>query len=291
MANKTAIAAGVGALVATTALVGVYEGRVMLAEHHAHREQAAEASKTQGAQSRLASSVAAIAARLPPPADGATREELLKRDAEQRAEIVRLRAELNWLQQPDPFNMPTGWKHGEDFIKPPKDELVQMAKDCRVRWDSPELAVPPAKMRDEFALEAGVSDDERREFDRVAAEFTQSMLAQVRTLYVEVTGDKGGADSLTAEAMMNEIRLKVPEATAQEAYWKLSHERAGLVPASTDTSSASAFERYLRLQQNAGNGFENALAATLGADRAHALRTEEGSWGMRIVLGGCPKGR
>jgi hypothetical protein len=128
-----------------------------------------------------------------------------------------------------------------------------MAKDCQVRWDSPELSVPPATMRDDFALEAGVGDDERREFDRVAAEFTQNMIAQVRSLYVEVTGDKTGADSLTPEAMFNEIRTKVPEAVAQEAYWR--------------------------------------LATALGSDRAHALRTEEGSWGRRIILGGCPRGR
>ena len=290
MANKTAIAASVGALAAATTLVGVYQGRV-IAQHRAQSEAVAAHSKTQQTQTRFASSVAAIAARLPPPAESATREELLKRDAEQRAEIVRLRAEVDRLLRPDPFNMPAAWKHGEDYIKPPKDELVQMAKDCRVRWDSPELAIPPATMRDEFALEAGVSDDERREYNRVAAEFTQNMIAQLRSLYVEVTGDKSGAETLTPDAMMNEIRLKVPEASAQEAYWKLSHERAGLVPASTDTSSASAFERYLRLEQNAGDAFENSLAAVLGADRAHALRTEDGSWGIRMMLGGCPKGR
>jgi hypothetical protein len=263
----------------------------MVAQHHAHSEQAAESSNTQSTQARFATSVAAIAAHLPPPADGATREELLKRDAEQRAEIVRLRAEVAALRRPDPLNMPTAWKYGEDFFKPSKDELLQMAKDCRVRFDAPELTVPAATMRDELAVEAGASDEERQQYNRVLAELTQKRIAQLRSIYIEVTGDQSGADTLSPDAMMNEIRLKVPEATAQEAYWKVSHERAGLLPASTDTSSASAFERWLRLQQGAGDAFETALAAALGGDRAHALRTEEGSWGIRMTLGGCPKGR
>ena len=184
--------------------------------------------------------------------------------------------------------MPAAWKHGEDFFKPTKDELLQMAKECQVRWDTPELTIPPATMRDEFALEAGVNDDERRDYDRVAAEFSQKMMAQLRSLYVEVTGDKAGADSLTAPAIISELRDKSPKAVVQEAYWRLSQERAGLIPVSTNTTGASAFERFLRLEMGSGDDFENALAATIGATRAHALRTEEGSWGNRLMLGGCP---
>jgi hypothetical protein len=278
-------------LVTATALVGGYEARLMVAQHRAHSAQTAESSKTQNTPMPFVASVAAIATHLPPPADGATREELLKRDAAQRAEIVRLRAELAALRRPNPLNMPAAWMHGEDFFKPSKDDLLQMAKDCQVRFDAPELTVPAATMRDELAAEAGVSDEERQQYNRVMAEFTQTRIAQLRSAYIEVTGDKSGADTLSPDAMMNEIRTKVPETAAQEAYWKVSRERAGLLPASTDTSSASAFERWLRLQQNAGDGFEAALAAALGADRAHALRTEEGSWGIRMMLGGCPKGR
>ncbi len=289
MANKTAVAAGVGALVATTALVSVHEGRAMLARRSAPSELAASGAHAPSAPTRLAGDLATMAARLPPPPAGATREQLLVRDAAQRAEIVRLHAEIDRMLKPDPFNMPAAWKHGEDFIKPAKSELLEMAKDCKVRWDMPPITVPATTMDDDIALEAGVSDDERREFDRVSAEFTQNMVAQVRPLYLEVTGDQSGAETLTPEAMMNEIRLKVPEAVTQAAYWKLSHERAGLIPAATDTTSASAFERYLRLQQNAGDAFETALSAALGADRAHAIRTQQGSWGARYMLGGCPK--
>jgi hypothetical protein len=143
-------------------------------------------------------------------------------------------------------------------------------------------------MPDDFAIQAAVTDDERGEFDRVTAEFTQGMLPQLRSLYVEITGDKNGADTLDTISMVQEIIVKVPEAVAKQAYWRLSHERAGLIPTSTDVSTASPFERFLRLEMGAGDTFEKALAAALGADRAHALRTEQGSWGQRLSRRGCP---
>lgn len=292
MAKKTTIAAGLGALAATTALVGVYEGRAVIAKWH-ERASVASGERRNGerenASSRLANRMSIISARMPPPANGVTREELLKRDAEQRAEIVRLRAQLEWERRPIPFEgTGLGAKHGEDFFKPSKDELVQMAQDCNVRWDFPPLRVPPAKMPDDFAIQAAVTDDERGEFDRVTGEFTQSMLPQLRSLYVEITGDKDGADTLDTLSMVLEILAKVPEAVQKQAHWRLSHERAGLIPTSTDISTASPFERFLRLEMGAGDTFEKALAAAVGADRAHALRTEQGSWGQRLSRRGCP---
>jgi RNA polymerase sigma factor (sigma-70 family) len=294
MAKKTTIAAGLGALAATTALVSLYEGRAVIARRQERASVAAAERRdgaTANASTRLADGMAMIARRVAPPADGVTRAELLKRDAEQRAEIVRLRAQLDWERRPVQFKGVLGAKHGEDFFKPSKDELLQLAKECSVRGDFPQLTVPATTMPDDFAVQAGVTDDERREFDRVSAEFTESMLSQLRALYVEVTGDKNGADTLDAFTMMGEMRAKVPEAVSQQAYWRLSHERAGLIPTAADVSAASPFERLLRLEMSAGDTFENSVAAALGADRAHALRTEQGSWGIRLALRGCPGGQ
>src|SRR5262249_21946592 len=162
----------------------------------------------------------------------------------------------------------------EGFLQPTSEELAQMAKACQVRFDSPPLSVPATTMPDDFAREAGVSDDERREYDRVQADFTQQMTTQLRALYTEVTGDASGAETRAPETMANELRDKVPQSVAQQAYWQLSHERAGLVPTANAGAQASAFERYLRLMQHAGDSFEQQLAANIGAERAHALRTQ-----------------
>ncbi|MGZ3441839.1 MAG: hypothetical protein ACXVDD_20105 [Polyangia bacterium] len=297
MDKKAAMAAGVGALAATMILVSVYEGRVLLANERGRTELAAgERGTAQGAgaparlAAEMAKSVARIAAQLPPPAAGATREELLKRDADQREELARLRAEVQAMESRavEPFDR----KAGDAYFNPPKDELLQMAKECKLKWDAPPLSLTPETMSDKLAQESGVSDEERRQFNRVTAEFDQRMIAQLRALYVEVTGDKAGADSLTPQAMETEIRSKVPDAMAQEAYWRLSHERAGLIAPSTDTHTASPMERFLRLETSAGDSYERELGAAIGPARAHALRAGNGGWGSRWVSGSdCPPGR
>lgn len=298
MDKRLMMAAGVGAAVATTLLVSVYEGRVLLANEHGRAELRAGERGTAvagGAPTSLGDSeagqrLAQLAMQLKAPAADVTREELLRRDAEQRAELAKLQAELRASRGAQPRS-PFGQEPGEDFFKPSPAEALQLAKDCTVRSDGPNITSTPDNMSDETAREAGVNDEERAQFNRVTADFTKSTIDQVRSLYVEVTGDKSGAETLAPEAMMHEIRDKVPPASAKEAYWRLSQERAGLLTPPTDVSSASAFERFLRLQAGGGDAYESALGAAIGADRAHALRTAHGSWPTRFVNSvGCPAG-
>ncbi len=297
MDRRAALAAGIGALAATTILVSVYEGRVLLANERGRTElTAGERGTAQGAAvpSRVVAEaskrLAAIASPLPPPAAGATREELLRRDAQQREELAKLRARLGQLESHsiEPFDR----KAGDAFFNPSQDELAQMAKECKLQWDSPSLSLSPETMDDKTAQEMGMNDEERRQFDHVSADFDGKMIAQLRALYIEVTGDKAGADTLTPQAMETEIRSKVPDAVAKEAYWRLSHERAGLIAPPTDPRGASPIERFLRLETTAGDEFERQLGAAIGPDRARALRAEHGGWGSRSISSSdCPPGR
>jgi hypothetical protein len=301
MDRKAVMAAGAGALAATTILVSVYEGRVLLANEHGRVEVAAgERGAAHGGSTPSRSDAAeaakklaalqAAAAPLPPPAAGASRDELLKRDTAQREELAKLRAQVAALESSS--IAPYDRKSGEAFFNPSKDELLAMAKECKLKWDSPSLSLTPETMGDKTAHELGVSDEERRQYNHVMSEFDAKMIAQLRALYVEVTGDKAGADTLTPQAMETEIRSKVPDAVAQDAYWRLSHERAGLVAAPADARNAPAIERFLRLETSAGDEFERELGGAIGPDRARALRSEHGGWGSRSVSSSdCPAGR
>jgi hypothetical protein len=298
MDKRLAMAAGLGAMAATTLLVTVYEGRVLLANEHGRAQiGAGERGTASGAgaprslaDEALGQKLAQLAKPMAPPAADATRADLLRRDADQRAELAQLRAELRLSR--GPLGAPFGENApGEDFFKPSQAEAQLLAKSCTVRADGPNLSSTPDTMSDEMARAASVNDEERAQFDRVTADFTRSMNDQVRSLYVEVTGDKTGAEALTPQAMMNEIHDKVPSASAKEAYWRLSQERAGLLAPPTDTSGASAFERFLRLQAGGGDAYESALGAAIGVDRAHSLRTAQGGWQTRYVNSvGCPSG-
>jgi len=299
MDKKAMMAATAGALAATTILVSVYEGRVLLANEHGRVELAAGdrgSAPNADAPSRVSATEAAkkaaalAAAPLPPPAAGATREELLKRDAEQRDELAKLRAHVAALEA----NAigPSDRKPGDSFFNPSKDELLQMAKECKLKWDSPSLSLTPETMSDKTASELGVSDEERRQYNKVLADFNAKTLASLRALYLEVTGDKTGADTLTPQAMETEIRSKVPEATMAEAMWRLSHERAGLPVPPEDPRNVPAAERFLRIATGTGDEFERELGAAIGPDRARALRAEHGGWGSRSVSSSdCPPGR
>jgi hypothetical protein len=296
--KKSAVAAGVGAVLASTILVTVYEGRVLLANERGRAELAAgERGSAQGASmpERLASAASATIVPTPPappPAD-ASREELLKRDAAQRQELGQLRARVQELQAQAASSEPGGREHSDRFFTPTKEELQQLAKDCKLKWDMPSLSLAPHPLGPKEAQEAGFSDEERRQFDRVTADFNQRMVAQLRAIYIEVTGDKSGADTLTPHAMEQDILAKVPDAVAQEAFWRLSRERAGLMTPPADPMKGGApVERLMRLLTSAGDEYERQLGATIGPDRAHALRAEHGGWGSRSVNSmGCPEGR
>ncbi|MDB4967599.1 MAG: hypothetical protein JWN44_3288, partial [Myxococcales bacterium] len=295
--KKSMVAASVGALVATTILVTVYEGRVLLAnergraELHAGDRGTAEGagapSRQEGGATTASSAVPAPA----PPSLDATREELLKRDEVQRSELAQLRARVQQLQQEAGGDPHKRDDNSDRFFKPTKDELQQMAKECKLKWDVPTLGLTSPTLGEKAARESGLSDEERRQIDAVTAEFNGRMVSQLRALYVEVTGDKAGAETLTPHAMEQEIQSKVPDAAGQETYWRLSRERAGLIPPG-DPKSGAPIDRLMRLLTSAGDEYERELGGAIGPDRAHALRAEHGGWGSRSVGSmGCPEGR
>jgi hypothetical protein len=183
-----------------------------------------------------------------------------------------------------------GERKGEPpFFAPGKDELQAMAKECKLKWDFPSLGLQPQTVGPKQAAALGLSDQERSEIDRVTAEESQRTVRELRALYAEVTGDRAGADALTPHALEEEILQKSPDAMVQQAYYRLSHERAGLVPSPTDPSGEPPVERMLRLMTTLGDDYEQRLGAAIGPDRAHQLRAENNGWSSRNLSSrGCP---
>jgi hypothetical protein len=300
MASKqTMMAAGVGAVAATALLVTVYEGRVLLANEHGQTTLAAgeQASVRAGEgpsaarpASQLAAQAKSAALDSAPPGAGASREELLARDQTQRAELARLQARVRELEAAASAGGGGQKKDDRPFFDPSKEELQAMAKDCKLKWDAPTLGLQPQPMGPKTAAELGLSEQERTEVNRVDADENQRVLTQLRALYVEVTGDRAGADSLTPEALENEITAKSPESTVQQVFYKLSHERAGMQAPPGDATGQTPLERMMRLMTTLGDDYEQRLAAAIGPDRARQLRNENGGgWGSRSQSSyGCP---
>src|SRR5205085_206087 len=79
------------------------------------------------------------------------------------------------------------------------------------------------------------------------------ILAQLRAIYTEVTGNKAAAEELSAQALINEVHDKGGRAQASAAQAELANERAGLVPVPADLSARSLSERMLRVLVSQGD--------------------------------------
>jgi hypothetical protein len=283
---------GAGAAIATAVLVTVYEGKVILANEKGQTAiaagESARASRGQAPSEAGDAHSAAATAALQAPSGDITREELLKRDLAQRTELEKLRAQVKQLESAG-AQAASGEKKRDDFTNVGKDEVQQMAKDCRLKWDQPGINSKPETIGDEFAQKVGLTDAERAEANKVTADLNAQVTAQLRQLYIEVTGDRAGADTLTPAALQQEILEKSSEKDAKQAYYDISHERAGLQPSPASLAGEPPVERMMRLMTGLGDQYEQNLGKVLGPDLAHRMRTERGGWSSRSVSSmGCP---
>jgi hypothetical protein len=286
----------VGAAVAATVVISVYEGRVRVVNARGQADARAGerlALSAGAAPARLDASAArpAVAALEPPPPGSATVAELLHRDQSHRGEIALLRARLQALEtgaagsadRPAPAEHRDGRRKILDLSP---DELVAMAKNCEIRFDIPGYGVEPRLMTDPLAAASQLSADERAIYDRTVRKENAQYMTALRALYQELGG--GDSENLDPHALMTEILHKSPTSDYEAARKQLAAERAGLAAPPADPRNQSVVERLLRLESAAGNTLEQMLAAELGPDKAHEIRAGGWAGGDDAVLYGCP---
>lgn len=170
-----------------------------------------------------------------------------------------------------------------------QETLLRLAARCELRWDmQPPRIDGPAGISRDAAEKAGLGEREQGEVGELMKAYNDRMLAAVRGLYVEVTGDAETAN-LAPEAMLAEIDDKTDPAELKRVFQQLAAERAGLAAAPTDLTQAPAVERLYRLLTSAGDDLEGELASHIGSEKARALRDHEGGWNSRSRSShGCP---
>ena len=291
-------AAGIGAALVVT----VYEGSVLFAGKDGGSETVVAAGETLRAGPDGAklvagdpASAAALAVEMPAaPAASASREELLQRDTQQRAEIASLRARLRDLAVAGGGGVPGVGRgartpSGRPWFDPSKEDLIKFAGECRVAYDLPPvMGTEPMTIGPRAAEEMGLTGEETAAFNRVMAGIHAHYVAELRKLYVEVVGDASRADDLSPDAMWSELRDKSPPGEQERANQRIAQERAGLAQPPADLSQVSAIERGMRLQASLGERTERDLGAAIGPERARALREKNDGWGMHREMAGCP---
>jgi len=283
--HKLLLSGAAGAAIASAVLVTVYEGHVIAETRGARTELSAGAHATLSGDSTTVADPA-----LTTLADDAhaSREQLLVRTREQQAQLLQLRARVAQLEHGPAAAARSGEdtdEPGRAWRDPSPERLAAWVATCHVRTDEPSLdrfqpGSQPSADRD-------LAPGEAAAYDAAMTEMAKRWKDQVRSLYLEVTGDTTGADSLSSEAMIREIEDKSPPTEHNQVLRKLARERAGLDAAPTDLSRTTALERFMRAHAQLGDQSEAALAKRLGPDRARAIRGD--GWSSRSDSSGCPK--
>jgi len=160
-----------------------------------------------------------------------------------------------------------------------KEELVELARNCDVRTDT------PAPMSDELAADADLTDDEREAYNRAYERWQAAHYAAKAAIYEEATGEKPDGPA----AMMG-IMVEFYTDADRDVDRHIAEERAGLREPPGPDAELGIYERFKRLSEGRGDAFERELAKELGPDRARALRAINDGWpGGRQRHWGCPE--
>ena len=173
------------------------------------------------------------------------------------------------------------WQHD-----PPHEELVELAKKCTLKWDSPQFGAKPAVISDDDAEALNLQPEQRKKLDAVLAAFNASFTQQLRAIYTEATGDTGAG--MARSSMISEVTDKTDSLNQKRAYQALARERAGL-QAQADVARTTPFERMMRLLSTAGETVEKQMADAVSPDIARKLRESHGGFSSRHSSSyGCP---
>lgn len=307
---KPMFAAAAGAAVASAVLVTVYEGTVNV------RNGGAATPLSAGEQAR-AEPGSGVVVQKPPvsaaagtgpngaPGPGAaptegqlTREQLVERDAASRQQVGALQARVQQLERERQALLAR--KPSEDESPPPEaeglpprgkthdftsSELQSMAHNCEVRIDTPPLDNEKWKLSPDLGAWLHLSEDQQPRVAAAVNKVRDEAIARLRALYLEATGDAGGAQSLAPMTLPQEILHKSRPAEVDAARARVARERAGIDAAPPDPDSGTIPERYFRYMVTVGDSLQRELEPAVGASQAGVIRDRVD--GSRMQMNGC----
>lgn len=281
--KQIAAGAAMGAVLAATVTVLVYEGTVAVANRGnevslatgeaAEVDEAGEVRRTEVHRRPEENPEREAASGGANPALAASRVAALE------AELARLRRSLS--EEEERRRAEDGWRPRS------RDDRLAIAKRCEVRYDLPPSAWNLGHTVDERrAAELGLAEDERRRVNEALHEEGIRLVEALRTLYVDLTGNVAGVATLEPFTLQQEILSKANAGDLALARQRVAREQAGLVPPG-DATTGTPVERALRLLVRAGDDWERRLASILGAGRAAELRSPNRLF-ARWRTQGCP---
>ncbi len=200
-------------------------------------------------------------------------------------ETSRLREQVRSLQNRLASKSNSERTYGLDH-----DELVRLADNCELSWDTPQIQVGTSpRLLDDDARALGLTAEQRKIVDDTMAEANARMVGILQSTYVAITGDDN-VTGMSATALLSEIEDKSSTPEMQRIYQRLSQERAGLpVKGPKATGREAQIEDLYRAYVTMGDELQGTLAERLGpvvAERIRDLR--DGFSSRRHSSFGCP---
>ena len=304
-ARGTIAGAIAGAGVATVVLVSVYEGRVMSSTSDNAAKIVVPAGKVAlmqregppaivgdltGAPETPEAQASGPAGRLrgagtiASPAESIAQQNrsLTKRAKELESEVVQLHAKLKESGANE---------KNHKILDMSQEEKVALAKRCELRWDTPFRGTDAPAISSADREKIGLTADEADLVNKVLSNQHRALLAQLRKLYIEVTGDPSGVESLSPTSMISEINDKSLRPNIKAVYQRLARERAAIQTPPNGTAGQSPIERLMRLLTTSGDRVEKAIGQKIGPDLARRHRELHGGYGSKSRSRyGCPGG-
>jgi hypothetical protein len=295
LSRETALAAGIGAVLATITVVTVYEGHVRLVNPRGsvalgagHRGRAdPTAPPTHDADPPVAGSpttpsMATAAGASQPDATG---RDLVAQNLQLHDDLDAARRQISALES----KLAEARGGRPSRVDPTRQQLADWAANCEIHLDAPGVfGASTPKLDAKLAADWGLTSSEQPVIEQSLAELFERTRREMREIYVSATGNASGADELTAGAMLNEVENKVLPSDELQARRRLARERGGLQAPPANPDAQPPIERALRLLYRLGNDFERMLGESLTPARAHELRKHYDSWpGVHIHDSGC----
>jgi hypothetical protein len=150
------------------------------------------------------------------------------------------------------------------------EDLRTLARRCEIRYYLPRhlTALVPPHLDATYPLTAA----EREEIGRLMQDQRQAFVDELRALYIELTGERAAAATLTPKSLKEEIFAKSTEDDLKDARRRIFQEWLGQVAPPIDLAARPSVERFLRLLVESGPAFYRAVTAVVGPERARQIR-------------------
>jgi hypothetical protein len=302
---KPLVAGAVGAALASALLVTVYEGKVSVAP-----AGGAAASLSAGEQARVEPGGAVALQRAPQlravsappdraPEGQASREQLVAREANSQQQIALLQARVQQLERevqlsrkaaPDTESVPAEDadlpQHGKTHDFTPAEKQA-MADHCEVRIDMPPLEGDRFRLTPGDGAQLHLAEDQQPRVADAINKVRDDAIAHLRALYLEATGDAGGAQVLAPGSLAQELLQKSRAGEVEAARTRVARERAGLDPPPSDPAAGTVPERYFRYMTTVGDSVQRELEPIVGVNQAGIVRDRVDGW--RQTMNGCKR--